>query len=170
MATVTLKGSPVETIGDLPTVGNKAPNFTLTRLDLGELRLSDCSGKVTVLNIFPSLDTPTCATAMKRFNEFAQQHKDVLFLCISADLPFAQKRFCTAEHLNNVVPVSIFRNTEFGKNYGVRITTGPLTDLLARAVVVLDKNATVIYTQLVPEIADEPDYQKVIDSINAMPA
>lgn len=163
MATITLQGNTVHTYGDLPIVGSKAPDFEMTKNDLSEIRLSDCLGKCTILNIFPSLDTPTCAMAMKQFNKIAGQHNDVLVLCISADLPFAQKRFCKEEHLKNVVPVSIFRNSDFGKIYGVLITDGPLKGLLSRAVVVIDKHGKISYTEQVKEIAEEPDYQCVIN-------
>lgn len=164
MTTITLQGNALHTIGTLPAVGTQAPDFTLTRTDLSELRLHDCLGKKTILNIFPSLDTPTCAAAMKRFSEIASAHPELLILCISADLPFAQKRFCVAEHLANVVPVSIFRNTEFGQNYGVRITDGPVAGLLSRAVVVLDEKGKVIYTEQVKELADEPNYQAALSA------
>lgn len=165
MTTITLKGTPINTIGTLPAVGTNAPAFIMTREDLSELTLDECSGKKVVLNIFPSLDTPTCATAMKRFNEIAAGHNDLVVLCVSADLPFAQKRFCSVEHLKNVVPVSTFRNSDFGKVYGVQIIDGPLTGLLSRAVVVLDKTGKVIHTEQVQELADEPDYQAVLKAI-----
>lgn len=158
MASVTLKGTPFQTSGKLPAIGSFAPDFIMTKNDLTEIRLSDCNEKKVVLNIFPSLDTSTCAAAMKTFNQMAEKHKDVMFLCISADLPFAQKRFCTAEHLNNVIPVSIFRNPEFGKNYGLLIENGPLSGLLARAVIVLDQTGKISYEELVSEITHEPDY------------
>lgn len=159
MASFTLKGTTFQTSGKLPTVGSFAPDFIMTKDDLTEIRLSDCTDKKVVLNIFPSLDTPTCAAAMKTFNQMAEKHKDVLFLCISADLPFAQKRFCTAAHLNNVVPVSIFRNPDFGEHYGLLIENGPLSGLLARAVFVLDETGKITYQELVSEIANEPDYR-----------
>ncbi len=163
MATITFKGNPIHTIGQLPAVGTKAPDFILTRDDLSEIRLHDCHGKITILNIFPSLDTPTCAAAMKRFNQIALGHDDLLVLCVSADLPFAQKRFCTVEHLACVMPVSIFRNTAFGRVYGALIIDGPLAGLLSRAVIMLDKNGSIIYTEQVPEITNEPDYQSIIN-------
>lgn len=158
MASVTLNGNPMQTSGTLPAVGKLAPDFIMTKNDLTEIRLSDCIEKKVVLNIFPSLDTSTCAAAMKTFNQLAEKHKDVMFLCISADLPFAQKRFCTAEHLNNVIPVSIFRNPEFGQNYGLLLESGPLSGLLARAVIVLDKTGKINYEELVHEITNEPNY------------
>lgn len=167
MTTITLKGNVINTSGKLPAIGSKAPDFTMTRTDLSELRLSDTLGKETILNIFPSLDTGVCAAAMKRFNDIASNHKDILILCVSADLPFAQKRFCVAEHLDNVVAVSIFRNTDFGKTYGVQIIDGPLAGLLSRAVVVLDKDGMVTYTEQVGEIADEPNYDAALNSLTA---
>lgn len=162
MATVTLKGTPFHTMGELPAIGTQCPNFTLTRQDLGELRLSDCIGKKTILNIFPSLDTPTCATSVRRFNESAAQQPNLLVLCVSADLPFAQKRFCVTEHIDNVVPVSVFRNTDFGKHFGNLITDGPLAGLLARSIIAFDETGKITYTQLVTEIADEPDYDAAL--------
>ena len=163
MATITLQGDTIHTYGDLPAIGSPAPDFHMTKNDLSEIRLSDCLGKCTVLNIFPSLDTPTCANAMKQFNHIAKQHDDILVLCVSADLPFAQKRFCKEEHLENVVPVSIFRNSDFGKTYGVLMTDGPLTGLLSRAVIVIDKKGNIVHTEQVREIAEEPDYQCVVN-------
>ncbi len=158
MATVTLQGKPQQTSGDLPKLGSHAPDFTLTKIDLSDVRLSDYAGRTLLLNIFPSVDTGTCAMAMRRFNEEASKMANVTVLCISADLPFAQKRFCAAENLTHVHPVSVFRHADFGKQYGVLLTTGPLTGLLSRAVVILDGKSNVIYTQLVPEISAEPDY------------
>lgn len=158
MASITLKGNKINTIGSLPAVGTQAPDFTLTKTDLGEVHLKHFLGQPMVLNIFPSLDTPTCAEAMKHFNKIAETHKDTLFLCISADLPFAQQRFCSAEHLKNVIPVSTFRHTGFGKDYGVMITDGSIAGLLSRAAMVINSKGEVIYTEQVPEIADEPDY------------
>jgi len=161
MTIITLKGSPINTIGSLPARGSQAPDFTLTKTDLGEVHLKNFIGRPILLNIFPSLDTSTCAAAMKQFNEIAAKHSDVLFLCVSADLPFAQQRFCSAEHLSNVVPVSTFRHPSFGKDYGVLMMDGPIAGLLSRAVVVIDKTGKVSYTEQVGEIADEPDYGKV---------
>jgi thiol peroxidase len=158
MSAITLNGAPMRTIGALPAVYSQAPDFSVTKMDLGEVHLKNFLGKKMVLNIFPSLDTSTCARAMQQFNEIAGKHPDVLILCISADLPFAQKRFCAAEHLANVVPVSVFRHPDFGKIYGVTIIDGPLTGLLSRAVVVIDEQGKVLYTQQVKEVADEPDY------------
>lgn len=162
MATITLKGNPIETAGDLPAVGSKAPAFNLTRTDLSNCSQDDFSGKTVVLNIFPSIDTAVCAASVRRFNAEAILQKDTVVLCISADLPFAHKRFCEADGLENVVPLSVFRSVEFGTDYGVVITTGPLAGLLARAIVVIDPAGQVIYTELVPEIGQEPDYHKAI--------
>ena len=162
MATITLQGTPIHTHGNLPETGKIAPDFTMTRGDLSEIRLHECFGKTTILNIFPSLDTPTCAAAMLRFNEIAGLHKDVVVLCVSADLPFSQKRFCSTEHLENVQPVSIFRNPDFGKTYGVQIVDGPVAGLLARSIIVIDKQGKVIHTELVKELANEPDYDAVL--------
>lgn len=162
MSTITLKGNPMQTCGDLPAVGTRAPEFTVTKTDLGEISLKNYAPRKIILNIFPSLDTPTCAMAMLKFNEIAAKRNDILILCISADLPFAQKRFCAAEHLNNVQPVSVFRHPQFGKDYGLTIIDGPLTGLLARAVVVIDENEMITYTELVKEIANEPDYDAVL--------
>ena len=158
MALITLKGNPVSTIGDLPVVNFSAPDFSLTKTDLAECTLKDFKGKTVVLNIFPSIDTPVCATSVRRFNEAASSLNNTVVLCISADLPFAHKRFCEGEGLKNVIPLSTFRSPGFGTDYGLTITNGPLSGLLARAIVIVDKNGTVIYTELVPEITQEPDY------------
>ncbi len=165
MATITLQGKPIHTIGDLPKIGSQAPDFTLTKVDLSEVSLKDYAGKKIILSIFPSVDTGPCATAMRHFNETASKLKNAIILCVSADLPFAQKRFCGAEGLNNVIPVSAFRHTEFGKKYGVVITDGPLTGLLSRSVVVLDEKGKVVYTQQVAELSGEPDYQAALKAI-----
>ena len=162
MATITLKGNPIETAGDLPAVGSKAPAFSLTRTDLSNCSQDDFIGKTIVLNIFPSIDTSVCAASVRRFNAEAILQKDTVVLCISADLPFAHKRFCEADGLENVIPLSVFRSPTFGTDYGVAITAGPLAGLLARAVVILDTGGTVVYTELVPEIGQEPDYHKAI--------
>jgi thiol peroxidase len=165
MASVTLGGKPLQTAGSLPKLGTQAPDFTLTNVDLAEISLREFHGKKVVLNIFPSLDTPTCALAMKEFNQIATQNPAVIVLCISADLPFAQKRFCGAENLSRVLPFSTFRHPEFGQGYGVTITSGVLAGLLARAILVLDENAKVTYTQQVNEISEEPDYQAVLNAL-----
>jgi thiol peroxidase len=162
MAQITLKGTPLHTSGDLPKVGSAAPAFTLVRTDLSEVSGKDLTGQRVVLNIFPSLDTPTCAASVRKFNARANEKPNTTILCISADLPFAQKRFCGAEGLDNVVPASTFRSADFGKTYGVTMTDGPLKGLLARAVVVVDGAGKVVHTELVPEIAQEPDYNAAL--------
>ncbi len=162
MAKVTLKGNPFNTAGDLPKVGSAAPSFTLVRTDLSEVSAKDLAGQRVVLNIFPSLDTPTCAASVRKFNARANEKPNTTILCVSADLPFAQKRFCGAEGLDNVVPASTFRNAEFGKAYGTTLVDGPLAGLHARAVVVVDEQGKVIHSQLVPEIAQEPDYDAAL--------
>lgn len=159
MATITLKGTPWHTNGELPKVGQKAPSFKLTKNDLTEVTLADFSGKKVVLNIFPSIDTPVCATSVRKFNERAASLKNAVVLCVSKDLPFAQKRFCGSEGIEKVISVSAFRDETFGKSYGVQITDGPLAGLFARAVVVVDETGKVAYTELVPEIAQEPNYE-----------
>lgn len=165
MATVTLQGKPQHTVGELPSVGSRAPDFTLTKTDLSEVSLADFLGKKILLSIFPSVDTGTCATAMRRFNEECNAMANVTVLCASVDLPFAQKRFCAAENLANVIPGSSFRHPEFGKAYGVTLSEGPLAGMMARAVVVIDEKGTVVYVQLVPEISAEPDYEKALDAL-----
>ena len=162
MATVTLQGTPFHTSGDLPAVGSQAPAFALTNTDLASVGPADFPGKTVVLNIFPSIDTPVCAASVRRFNADLDKLGDTVVLCASADLPFAHKRFCGAEGLDRVLSVSDLRDREFGKRYGVAIVEGPLAGLLARAVVVIGKDGKVKYTQLVPEIAQEPDYEAAI--------
>ncbi|WP_026852803.1 thiol peroxidase [Geothrix fermentans] len=162
MAKVTLKGNPLNTAGDLPKVGSAAPAFTLVRTDLSEVSNKDLAGQRVVLNIFPSLDTPTCAASVRKFNARANEKPNTTILCVSEDLPFAQKRFCGAEGLDNVVPASAFRTPDFGKTYGVTLVDGPMKGLLARAVVVVDGAGKVIHTELVPEIAQEPDYNAAL--------
>ncbi len=162
MATITLKGTPVNTYGELPLKGTKAPDFKLVKSDLSDFSLSDASGKKVLLNIFPSLDTSVCATSVRKFNNLAADKKNVLVLAISKDLPFAHSRFCSTEGIKNVITLSGFRDTVFGKNYGVEITTGPLAGLYSRCVVVIDNDGTVLYTQQVPEITMEPDYEAAL--------
>ncbi len=164
MAKITLQGHPIETTGTLPDVGTNLTELigTLTKTDLSDVSIADFVGKKLVLNIFPSLDTPVCATSVRRFNKEAAQLENTLVLCISKDLPFAHTRFCTTEGLENVISLSEMRDNNFGKNLGLTITTGPLAGLLARAVIVLDANLTVLYRQLVPEIAQEPDYASAL--------
>lgn len=165
MSKVTLKGNPVNTIGDLPVAGAKAPEFTLVGSNLADVKNTDFAGKQMVLNIFPSLDTATCAASVRRFNVEASKLDNAVVVCISKDLPFAHGRFCTTEGIANVVSASEFRSNAFGKNYGVMITDGPLQGLMARAVVVVDKDGTVLHSQLVSEITEEPDYQSALDSL-----
>ncbi|NLQ18224.1 thiol peroxidase [Marinomonas sp. M1K-6] len=164
MATVTLKGNPFETAGSLPAVGSTAPAFELVKTDLSVATLADYQGAKLVLNIFPSVDTPTCATSIRKFNESVAALQNVNVLCVSADLPFAAARFCGAEGIDNVDTGSSFRST-FGEDYGLIFTTGPLAGLLSRAVVVLDDKGTVIYTEQVAETADEPNYDAALASL-----
>ena len=165
MTKITFKGNPVNTGGNLPDVGSLAPDFSLVKTDLSELKLSDLKGKNVVLNIFPSLDTGVCAASVRRFNKEASSLNNTTVLCISADLPFAAGRFCGAEGLENVVTLSTFRDSSFADKYGVLMIDGPLHGLLARAVVVVNPEGKVVYTELVPEIAQEPDYESAINSI-----
>ncbi|MBI5057209.1 MAG: thiol peroxidase [Nitrospirae bacterium] len=162
MAEITFKGSPVNTIGELPKAGEQAPDFVLTKTDLSDISLKDLAGKRAVLNIFISVDTSVCAASVRRFNAEVDKLKNTVVLCVSLDLPFALSRFCGAEGLNNVIPVSELRNRSFGNRYGVRIAEGPLAGLLARSVVIIDEKGKVIYTELVKEIAEEPDYEKAL--------
>ena len=165
MANVTFKGNPVNTVGELPPKGAAAPDFSLVSGQLSEVKLSDYKGKNVVLNIFPSLDTGTCAASVRRFNKEAAALNNTVVLGISADLPFASGRFCSAEGIDNVVTLSTFRDTAFGNDYGLLMNDGPLKGLLARAVVVVNPEGEVVYTELVPEIAQEPDYHSAINSI-----
>lgn len=165
MATITLKGNKITTYGDLPAVGSAAPDFHLVDKDLADKRLADYKGKKKLLNIVPSLDTPVCATSTKKFNDVAKSRNDVVMLIISADLPFAMSRFCSAENTDKVVTLSMMRSKNFAKDYGVLIQDGPLAGITARAVVVLDENDKIVYTELVPEIVQEPDYDKAIAAL-----
>ncbi len=165
MATVTLHGNACSTNGELPAVGSTAPDFHLIDGKLNDVHLADYSGKKKILNIVPSLDTPTCATSTKKFNERAAGHDDAVVLVISADLPFAQSRFCGVEGLKTVIPLSLMRGRGFAKDYGVLLTDGPLAGITARAVVVIDENDKVVYTQLVKEIGDEPDYDAALAAL-----
>jgi thioredoxin-dependent peroxiredoxin len=160
MARVTFKGNPINTSGSLPSVGSQAPDFSLVAVDLSEKSLDGYAGKKKVLTVNPSYDTGVCQATARKFNESLSGREDVVVLAISADLPFAQKRFCEGEGLGNVVPLSTFRST-FGKDYGLTLVDGPLRGLLARAVLVLDERNKVVFSQLVPEIATEPDYAGV---------
>lgn len=165
MAKITLKGNPVNTLGELPEVDSMAPDFKLVANDLSEKTISDFKGNKLVLNIFPSLDTPTCAASVRKFNEEASKLKNTKVLCISKDLSFAQARFCGSEGLTNVETLSDFRYGSFGKDYGVEIADGPLAGLESRAVIILDENGKVTYTQQVPEIVDEPDYDAALAAL-----
>jgi len=158
MATVKFKGADVQTNGQLPVVGSLAPDFTLVSGGLQEIHLSDYKGKRVLLNIFPSLDTGTCATSVRKFNKWVSEKENVVVLCISKDLPFAQSRFCGAEGLDNVVTASDFRYNNFATDYGVLLTDGPLKGLMARSVVAVDEDGRVLYTELVPETVNEPNY------------
>jgi thiol peroxidase len=159
MANITLRGNPVETSGELPKVGAAAPDFSLLKQDLSRASLKDFPGK-KVLNIFPSIDTPVCAASVRKFNQLVAD-KGVTVLCISEDLPFAFKRFCGAENIDKVVTLSAFR-TKFAEDYGIEMKSGPLSGLHARSIVVLDENNKVLYTELVPEIAQEPNYDAAL--------
>jgi thiol peroxidase len=165
MAQITFKGKPVNTSGNLPSKGYKAPGFSLVKSDLSYLSLSELKGKKVILNIFPSLDTSVCATSVRKFNQLAAATKNVTVLGISKDLPFAHKRFCTTEGITNVITLSGFRDSEFGKEYGVDYIDGPMVGLYARAIVVIDENGTVIYSELVPEHINEPDYEAAIKAV-----
>lgn len=162
METVFFKGTPCHTYGSMPCAGEKAPCFTLVDPDMKELRCSDYRGKRVVLNIFPSLDTPVCAASVRRFNELAASLDNTSVLCVSMDLPFAAKRFCTIEGIEGVTAASAFRSPMFCEKYGLEIVDGPLAGLLARAVIILDEDRNVIYSQLVEEITDEPDYDAAV--------
>lgn len=162
MANLTLKGNPVTTSGEIPKTGDKAKNFTLVKSDLSKVSLTDFAGSRLVLNIFPSIDTGTCAASVRQFNQLAAGLKNTKVLCISRDLPFAQKRFCGAEGIQNVITLSDFATGQFGKDYGLEIVDGGLSNLHSRAVIVLDENAQVIYSQQVSEIGNEPDYDPVL--------
>jgi thiol peroxidase len=165
MANITLGGNPIHTSGELPTVGSKSPDFTLVENDLSTSSLNDFKGSKVVLNIFPSIDTGTCATSVRTFNQKASVLENTKVLCISRDLPFAQKRFCGAEGLENVINLSDFNTGSFGKDFGLEITDGPLAGLHSRVVIVLDENGTVKYVEQVGEIADEPNYDAALKAL-----
>jgi thiol peroxidase len=162
MASITLGGNPINTNGELPQIGSKAIDFNLVKTDLSSTSLSDFEGSRIVLNIFPSIDTGTCATSVRKFNEKASGLNNTKVLCISRDLPFAQKRFCGAEGLEQVINLSDFKDGSFGKNYGLEITDGPLAGLHSRAIVVIDENGTILHTEQVSEIANEPNYEAAL--------
>ena len=165
MVKITLKSKPINTIGNLPETGSQAPDFKLTKTDLSDISLKDYSGKRIILNIFPSLDTEVCANSVRHFNVAAEKLSNTVVLCVSRDLPFAHKRFCTTEGLENVISASELRDTRFGEDYGVRIIDGPLAGLFARAVVIIDETGKIIYTEQVPEITQEPDYETAINNL-----
>jgi thiol peroxidase len=165
MAEFKLKGDPFHTVGELPAIGSPAPAFRLTKTDLSEVAAGDLAGRRIILNVFPSVDTDVCAASVRRFNEEAAKLTGVTVLCASMDLPFAHKRFCGAEGIANVESVSDFRSGDFGRAYGMRIADGPLAGLLARSVVVIDSQGKVVYTELVPETTQEPDYVKALAAV-----
>lgn len=169
MAKITFKGSPIQTSGELPRLNSKAPDFELVASDLSRKTLKDFQGKKLILNVFVSIDTSVCATSAAEFNKRAVEFPDTFMLCISQDLPFAHKRYCESHHLSNIIPLSDFRDHSFGKKYGLTIVDGPLSGLLARAVLVLNKNHEIVYEELVPEIAQEPNYEKAIEALGASP-
>jgi thiol peroxidase len=164
MAQVTLGGNPVNTVGELPAVGSAAPSYTLAGADLSDITPDSFGGKKVVLNIFPSIDTPTCATSVRTFNKAVADRDDAVVLCVSQDLPFAQARFCGSEGLSNVVTASAFRS-HFGDDFGVSLADGKLAGLFARAVVVVDESGNVVHTELVPEIAQEPNYDAALAAL-----
>jgi thioredoxin-dependent peroxiredoxin len=165
MSKITFKGNPVNTSGNLPAKGTKAPDFTLVKSDLGNLSLSELKGKKVILNIFPSLDTSVCATSVRKFNQLAAGKTNTVVLGISKDLPFASGRFCSAEGITNVVTLSGFRDSAFGSSYGVDTVDGPLVGLYARSIVVVDEQGTVVHSQLVPETTIEPDYDSALAAL-----
>lgn len=165
MAHITLKGNPVHTVGTLPPIGSDAPDFSLTNQDLEDVSLATYAGKKKILSIVPSLETSVCAASAQRFDQEIANRADVVLLNISADLPFAAKRFCSEKKLSNVVTLSAFRSSSFGKDYGVEMVDGPLAGLLSRAVVVLNETNQVIHTEQVPEIGQEPNYDSVLAAL-----
>ena len=165
MAEITLQGNKINTNGDVPKVGSAAPDFVLVDSDLNDISLSNYDGKNIILNIIPSLDTPVCQKSTKIFNEKASNLSDVIVLAVSADLPFAMKRFCSAESIESVKPMSMMRSRNFAKDYGVLLVDGPLSGITARAVVVIDKDKKIIHSELVQEIANEPNYEAALNSL-----
>jgi thioredoxin-dependent peroxiredoxin len=165
MAKITLKGNFIQTSGVLPSIGTQAPDFKLTKTDLSDTSLKEFAGKKVILNIFPSLDTSVCAASVRKFNAEAGKLSNTVVLCISRDLPFAHNRFCTTEGLNNVIPLSELRDESFGKAYGVKIIDGPLAGVFSRAVVVLDISGKVVYSEQVPEITQEPNYEAALKAV-----
>ncbi|MDO9274929.1 MAG: thiol peroxidase [Lutibacter sp.] len=165
MTKITLKGNPIKTIGKLPKVGKKAPKFTLIKNDLSKVKLADFKGSKLILNISPSLDTGTCATSIRKFNKEATKLENTKVFYISRDLPFAQARFCGAEGIENVITLSDFAKGKFGKNYGLTIVDGPMANLLSRAIVIINEEGVVTYTEQVPEIVDEPNYEAALKAL-----
>jgi thiol peroxidase len=165
MAKIKLKGNVINTVGELPQAGDVAPDFKLTKNDLSDVTLQEYRGKKVVLNIFPSLDTAVCAMSVRKFNAEAENLSNTVVLCISRDLPFAQARFCGAEGLENVITLSEMRDGDFSQHYGVRIIDGPMAGLMARAVVILNEGGVVKYTELVPEITQEPNYEEALKNL-----
>lgn len=165
MATITLQGNNIHTNGNLPAIGEKAPDFTLVNQDLGNVGLEDFAGKKKLISIVPSLDTPVCASSTKKFAGLAADREDIIVIIVSADLPFAMSRFCSSEKVENVVTLSMMRSQKFAEDYGVLIQDGPLAGITARAVVILDADNHVKYTELVGEIADEPDYDAAVEAL-----
>ncbi len=165
MKEIKLKGNPIHIAGNIPAKGDAAPDFVLTKTDMADVSLKDFKGKKIVLNIFPSVDTPVCAMSVRKFNEEAAKLDNTVVLCISEDLPFAHARFCSAEGIKNVISVSDLRNRDFGKKYGLAITDGPIAGLLARAVIIVDEGGKVKYVELVPEIAQEPNYAAALSAL-----
>ena len=166
MASITFQGNGIHTNGELPRIGETAPDFSLVTRELADVSLASYAGKKKLLSIFASLDTPVCATSIKRFNEAAREKSDSVFLMIAADLPFAMARFCGAEDVDNVIPLSMMRSRDFASDYGVLIEDGVLAGIAARAIVVLDQDNKVLYTELVPEIAQEPDYEAALAALS----
>lgn len=165
MASITLKGNPISTIGELPSVGSKAPSFSLVKSDLSVASLSDFEGKKVILNIFPSLDTSVCAASVRTFNKEVASLDNTVVLCISKDLPFAHGRFCSTEGIEDVVTLSEFRDNAFGEAYGVTIADGPLAGIHSRAVVIVNEEGNVVYTEQVPEITQDPDFEKALAAV-----
>ncbi|UCB54224.1 MAG: thiol peroxidase [Thiotrichales bacterium] len=165
MATITIEGNEIHTVGELPAVGSDAPAFTLTNAEMGDTSLADYAGKRVILNIFVAIDTGICAESTRRFNAAAGSLDNTVVLCISADLPPTLARFCGAENLDNVVTLSTFRSPEFGQDYGLTVADGPIRGLNARSVIIIDENGKVVYTEQVPEIAQEPDYDAALTKV-----
>tara|TARA_B100000029_G_scaffold365486_2_gene358795 strand:+ start:223 stop:729 length:507 start_codon:yes stop_codon:yes gene_type:complete len=167
MATITLQGTQINTNGELPKIGENAPDFVLVNADMEDVSLATYQGKKKLLYIVPSLDTPVCAISTKKFDRLAEEKTNIFFITISADLPFAMSRFCKIENLDNVITLSMMRSRNFAKDYGALITDGPLAGIMARAILVLDETNTVVYSELIPEIAHEPDYDAAIKLLDA---